>query len=55
MSFAKRHLNQVGQYTFEESMEKEILRQTLLWKTGEVRRRTEAMLATLANKNKGGL
>lgn len=54
MSFAKRHLNQVGQYTFEESMEKEILRQTLLWKTGEVRRRTEAMLATLANKNKGG-
>lgn len=53
MNFAKRHLNQVGQYTFEESMEKEILRQALLWKTGEVRRRTEAMLAALAGK-KGG-
>lgn len=53
MNLAKRHLNQVGQYSFEESMEREILSQALLWKTGEVRRRTEAMLAALAGK-KGG-
>lgn len=53
MNLAKRHLNQVGQYSFEESMEKEILSQALLWKTGEVRRRTEAMLAALAGKKSG--
>lgn len=50
MSFAKHHLNQISQYTFEESMEKEILRQTLLWKTSEVRVRCDAMLKALAEK-----
>jgi len=51
MSFAKQHLNQISQYTFEESMEKEILRQTLLWKTSEVRVRCDAMLKALGEKN----
>lgn len=50
MSFAKHHLNQISQYTFEESMEKEILRQTLLWKTREVRVRCDAMLQALVEK-----
>ena len=50
MSFAKQHLNQFSQYSFEESMEKEILRQTLLWKTSEVRVHCESMLKTLAEK-----
>jgi hypothetical protein len=31
-------------------MEKEILRQTLLWKTSEVRARCDAMLKALAEK-----
>jgi len=52
MSFTKRHLNQISQYTFEESMEKEILRQTLLWKTSEVRIRCDAMLEALAEKKR---
>ena len=50
MGFAKGHLNQISQYTFEESMEKEILRQSLLWKTSEVRTRCDAMLDALAEK-----
>ena len=50
MSFAKQHLNQINQYTFEESMEKEILRQTLLWKTSEVRERCDVMLNALAEQ-----
>ncbi len=50
LSFAKQHLNQVSQYTFAESMEKEILRQSLLWKTSEVRQRCDAMLKSLAKK-----
>ena len=50
MSFAKQHLNQISQYTFAESMEKEILRQTLLWKTDEVGVRCDAMLQALADK-----
>ena len=50
MNFTKQHLNQIGQYSFDESMEKEILKQSLLWKTSEVRARTDSMLATLTNR-----
>lgn len=50
MSFSKRHLNQIGQMSFDESMEKEILYQTLLWKTEEVRRRCDTLLEKLQSK-----
>lgn len=50
MNFTKRHLNQIGRFSFDESMEKEILEQTLLWKTREVQTRADNMLATLTRK-----
>lgn len=50
MNFAKQHLNQIGRYSFDESLEQEILKQTLLWKTSLVRTRADHMLATLAAK-----
>jgi len=50
MNFTKQHLNQIGQCSFDESMEQEILKQSLLWKTSKVRTKTENMLAALTSK-----
>ncbi|MFQ5650103.1 MAG: enoyl-CoA hydratase/isomerase family protein [bacterium] len=52
MAFTKSHLNRIGRLSFAESMQQEVLQQSLLWTTPEVKQRAREMLQQLATKKK---